>query len=417
MDSKPDTDTASSTAHRRQRGFRLRWLYPLWWWLAAVWIVDPERPTPLFRTGVLATWAVALVACAANRRGQLDGVLQPALRLLDRMTFSSLLLLALGEGTLRILAACTDSPLLVAADANAADRVRHQRYRAHGMHCGRPCNALGFVDEEFALQRTPGLRRIVALGDSFAVGIVRYEQNFLTLVDAGLDITGPTEILNFGVIGIGPAEYLELWRTEASRYQPDVVLLCIYVGNDFVRRRASSLLHRESCATLTVAVRLWQVFTHAAVAGEGPDLGIVNQESPTLTEAEYATVLQQHVRVFAREPDSETRLAIADTLGLLDEIAAAVGPRLRVVLIPDELQIDEGIWQRLVASGGALDRQAPGRLLREFFAARRVPCLDLYDALATAAATGSVYVPRDMHWNARGNAAAAAAIVAWLAKG
>jgi hypothetical protein len=69
-----------------------------------------------------------------------------------------------------------------------------------------------------------------------------------------------------------------------------------------------------------------------------------------------------------------------------------------------------------MASSTALDRQAPNRRLREFFAARRVPCLDLFDALTSAAGAGAVYAPRDMHWNARGNAVAAKEIVAWLAK-
>src|SRR5215813_5313323 len=95
-------------------------------------------------------------------------------------------------------------------------------------------NSLGFTGREFAIEKPAGTRRIMALGDSFAYGLVAYPQNVLTLVEAHLrqECRDDIEVMNFGIPASGVWEYRWLHRLAAPRYKPDTVILHFYMGND-----------------------------------------------------------------------------------------------------------------------------------------------------------------------------------------
>lgn len=78
--------------------------------------------------------------------------------------------------------------------------------------------------------------RIIVLGDSYAEALqVPLESSFSQqlaqqLGDAGLR----TEVINAGVSGWGTDQQLLWLREEGARYQPDLVVLAVYPGNDFM---------------------------------------------------------------------------------------------------------------------------------------------------------------------------------------
>lgn len=91
-------------------------------------------------------------------------------------------------------------------------------------------NALGWRDAEFTLERRPGLRRVVALGDSFTFGVaVDYGERFTELLE---ELAPDLEVLNLGVNAYGTDQELLLLENEGLRYRPDVVLLTVFLGND-----------------------------------------------------------------------------------------------------------------------------------------------------------------------------------------
>jgi hypothetical protein len=98
-------------------------------------------------------------------------------------------------------------------------------------------NSLGFRGKEFTPKLVNGYR-IVALGDSFAFGVVPYDANYLSLGD--LQKNHPNvDLLNMGIVNSRPVDYWELLRDEGLSHEPNLVLLSFFVGNDFVgpRRR------------------------------------------------------------------------------------------------------------------------------------------------------------------------------------
>ena len=106
---------------------------------------------------------------------------------------------------------------------------------------------------------------------------------------------------------------------------------------------------------------------------------------------------------------------------LLDMRRAIGAERLCVMIIPDEYQIEDELWRRVVAASGepGLDRYRAQDLLLPWLAENGIPCLDTTPILLAVPpledGSRHVYHLRDTHWNARGNAAAGKALAEFLA--
>ena len=378
--------------------------------LVLTWIVGPRSPSRFFRIAMLAglgLWTVVLMIPPTRRLANrlLDCVLRP----LTALALGGAVSLLLAEVALRVIAATSSSPIFAPIDATASAHLAHWRGKPGQPFLGSRLNAQGFFDTDFAVERAPGARRIVALADSFGPGVVPLAQNFLTLLDDRLDATTKTEVLNFGVPAINPGDYLHLWNTEAVRYDPDLVLVCIFVGNDFDVRKSRSILHADSMMSVAVVKRL------LAAKRQTEEEPFLADHRETFTKAAFLELERGRLRVCERDPSRKTRRRYQSTLAVLAEMHQTIGAKLRVVVIPDEFQVNDALWRTLVGDSTAdYDRERPQRTLVEFFRSRNVPCLDLLPALRRAEPGGRTYKPRDTHWNARGNRVAADEIARWL---
>src|SRR6476469_1689471 len=85
-------------------------------------------------------------------------------------------------------------------------------------------------------ERTPGTFRILVLGDSFVEAAqVAERERFITRLQELLNASGgPTryEVVDGGCGGWGQVQELLYLQQEGPRYQPDLVLLAFFVGND-----------------------------------------------------------------------------------------------------------------------------------------------------------------------------------------
>ena len=75
----------------------------------------------------------------------------------------------------------------------------------------------------------------MALGDSFTYGLVPYPDAVMTRLEealragcAGTDL----EVLNFGIGGTGIWDYKLLYELAGPTYDPDLVMVNLYLGND-----------------------------------------------------------------------------------------------------------------------------------------------------------------------------------------
>ncbi|MEB3229351.1 MAG: SGNH/GDSL hydrolase family protein [Synechocystis sp.] len=101
-------------------------------------------------------------------------------------------------------------------------------------------NAEGLRDRHYEVEKPPQTYRIVVLGDSFSEAIqLDADKTFWSAMERRLPdcaaLAGKTvEVINFGVGDYGTAQAYMTLKHQALSYQPDLVLLALYTGNDLV---------------------------------------------------------------------------------------------------------------------------------------------------------------------------------------
>jgi hypothetical protein len=350
------------------------------------------------------------------------------------------------EIALRLYATSHPSPLLARLGDPPRTAVERVRFAPGRMWFGFPCNQGGHYDVEF-LRRAPGERLVVTIGDSFSIGVVPHALHFTTVCERELGV--PVD--NMGIIGVGPPEYLDMLVDEALPLDPSVIVVDLFVGNDFVfppktsgasRALARSWLERGNVLLWIVPTRLARVLEErrersrqggriAVVQGQEardsraleeayPWLADPRLEADTFSEAAYLAIERRR----ARETGTLTASDLEPLHGVLLEMKRAAGSiPLCVMLIPDEFQIEDEVWRKVCEEAESernLDRDRPQKLIVPWLEANGIPCLDLTPILRAAEpledGNRHLYHLRDTHFNARGNRVAGEALAKFLAE-
>ncbi|MGE3270676.1 MAG: SGNH/GDSL hydrolase family protein [Chloroflexota bacterium] len=122
---------------------------------------------------------------------------------------------------------------------NMANRSGWKRSSEFSVHV--QVNSKGLRGPETPYEKPAGVYRILVVGDSFTFGGQVEEEETLTArleeqLQAALAAQGSApfkiETINAGVDGWNTANEIAWLRTEGFRYEPDLVLLMFYAGND-----------------------------------------------------------------------------------------------------------------------------------------------------------------------------------------
>ena len=275
---------------------------------------------------------------------------------------------------------------------------------------GAPTNSLGFRDEEVSVPKPDGRQRVLVLGDSFVFGIVPYANLFTTVLEQRLAADGDIDVVNMGIPRTSVDDYYALLVREGLRVEPDVLVLCFYVGNDFHVWEDPD--NRPRSYVLALFRYLFHVLPE--VAGQDYGQAAYSDAAPSMSERGYLDLLAKRLPLFdRRDPSFDPAF---DWVVAYLERALVLSQKWQieplVVLIPDEIQVDAELRAealRALEAGPetAYDFDAPNARLRAYLEGRGVSVLDLLPVLRAAHADGRVYKPRDTHWNVRGNRIAA----------
>jgi hypothetical protein len=326
----------------------------------------------------------------------------------DLLAFNLALFLLLGEVSLRLVSAHSSIALLL---PNTLDSFRLEPGRDYG--AGLRGNRLGYPGPDHEVHKPAGAFRIAALGDSFAVGpAVAFEDNYLTRLEAALP---RAQVLNFGVSGAGPREYLEILRTHALTFEPDLVLVSFFVGNDVTESLAVPRgLDPHQYSLFLAAQRGLRMLERAKSNHNLKD----RLAGASFSEAQFLEIEARRLEVCRNPVPLAIEKKWERALQRLAEIAqlcAKAEVRCGVVLIPDEFQVNKEVCEAARIRAGipreTLNMELPQQRLSEFLAKRKIACLDLLPAFREA---HDAYAPRDTHWNASGNRLAAREIAGWL---
>lgn len=304
--------------------------------------------------------------------------------LLGSITFTLLIL----EGASRVYASLTHQERGMAFDPELGWRpIPNVRKLGGVWGATRPAstNSYGWRDVERTYAKAAGMRRAVAIGDSFTFGVDADDGDRFT--DVLPRLIERLEVVNLGVAGYGTDQELRVLETEAFRYDPDVLILTICVSNDLDDIGYERLYS-------------WPKPTYSLAGGE------LQLMRPRLTwdiRVRNTSYLVEFLfQRFRRERDGPRRtpgFRPSDAPALFDALIrrmASEADRRSVSMVavmaylPE--RVDRGSHQAAGHIVASLDRAGIPRLdVRELFAGR------------TANPEQELFSPVGNHWNPRGN--------------
>lgn len=426
---------------RRITAARVRWgLYSVLFalilaTLAKLSILSPDKEEvhrALFHTLLLlylVLWTTSLLLVRADQGARKRG----ALLVLDIVLMNALVLLLVGEMALSLLSRISPSPLFLGASVER--NLEALRYAPGTRYFDFYLNSRGYHDEEFFEAEDTDLL-VAVVGDSFTVGIVPYEFNFVSILEKELQAArgeGHRRVAvdNFGVPGIGMFEYAHLMETEILPLHPSLVVVAVFVGNDILeskppRRRRFTL---DDWLVVTVPRRILAVLRGSSPGGvEAAAIGRRAQdqrgtppyihdpslEIPTFPEEEFCRIERSRIQVL--DPDDPVTVRrMEGFLELLDSMQERLGERLLVLVLPDEFQVNDSLRAEILARHPAPPSRIELRYPQDRIAAwareKGARVVDVLDPLREAWSRQRVYHLRDTHINAAGNAVVAEALL------
>ncbi|MBI4476562.1 MAG: hypothetical protein HY654_05270 [Acidobacteria bacterium] len=332
---------------------------------------------------------------------------------------------------LRLAVASTLTAVLVEAAFRLVNHFRpsfvfysdaYDRYRGQpgARHFDSSLNSRGFNDVEHSLSKPPGVaHRIAAIGDSFAFGVVPYRANYLTLLEAELVGEGPVEVINMGLSAAEPRDYLAILVKEGLKFDPDLVMVGFFMGNDFEETEKRAY---ESFYIATFFRFLWQLWKAgpSVAIGLGSPVSAYDDDQASLPLDRFLEIAVDRAGIYGagevalKEPTSRAAAYLRE----MRDISRRAGADLFVVLIPDQVQIDRALQdqvaQALGVVTGRLDFRLPNRLLADELTRHGIRYLDLLPVFEQEGRRTRLYKPHDTHWNIAGNKLAASQIAAFV---
>lgn len=255
-------------------------------------------------------------------------------------------------------------------------------------------NEHGWRDRSRSIAKAPGERRLAALGDSFTFGQgVDAAQRFTELLERD---TG-WQVLNFGCCAYGPDQELLVFEHRASAFEPEAVLLTVFLGTDL-----DDILHDRKAG-----------WSKPWFRRRGDDLELVPPRADWTTALRTHSYLAELVLQFVERNTPAARLApeLAGTdplpllVAVLRRLHAAAQQRDAHLLVVLAHPCDDSLRQERHGRADAL------------LAALQHAGIDVFDTHAALAAAGdaATFLPNG-HWSAAGHAIVARALSAELGK-
>ncbi|GAB4444679.1 MAG: hypothetical protein Kow0031_27120 [Anaerolineae bacterium] len=314
-------------------------------------------------------------------------------------------------------------------------------------------NSRGMHDTEHPTAKPPNTYRILLLGDSFVHAIQVPEADTAhQVLEQRLnqhDDLPAVQVISGGVSGWGTGQQLGYYQAEGRSYQPDLVLLMLYLGNDVKDNLPGRgiTVEGKNCYTpyFTLAGNRLDPTPWRYAPGLPPALGQgswLHKQAANLLGwlHQHSALYTQLEPLLAPEPIQASMLdfyignnptfdyALELTYQLVDELRRQValdGAQFGVVLISPKSLVEfslmdaaarEEVYARLPAMRAAELMPPPNQTLAARLSADGSPSLDLLPAFVAHLAAGGepLFFEQDQHWTSAGNRLAADTMYQWL---
>lgn len=281
-------------------------------------------------------------------------------------------------------------------------------------------NSQGFKDTEFDVKKDKNTFRIVAVGDSFSFGVVPYEYNYLTLLEEQLKVFNSPhiQVYNMGITGMAPIDYYSMVVNEVLKYQPDLILLSFFIGNDFLENKQVYQKFGKKWYTSSYVASFLNFIINLGSKYDGkvhnPAQMQYQDHIPPFSDQVYLDIEKERSYIFETPPSKTFKKDFEDAFSYLikiKQICQSRNIRFVVVLIPDEMQVNPSLQAKLLPyiqkGPQQMDFNLPNQLLSENFRKHRINYIDLSPYFAAGFQQQILYRPNDSHWNIAGNQLAA----------
>jgi hypothetical protein len=292
-------------------------------------------------------------------------------------------------------------------------------------------NSRGLRDREHALERPDGVRRIVAVGDSYTWGFgVDDDEVFTERIESMLD---GVEVINLGVIAYQLWQEILYFQREGLLYDPDVLLVALCM-NDIYRTGFEDPADYYPAAQATERPDESRGLRQRLAENSALYNAVVDRvnSNRTLVEFLVSVGIKDELQGFDQldlnlMPSLIEYPEVLDTsfeatlseLRQFQQVADEVGVRLIVAVVPALQAVDRTAFEHTIARSvyrqEDFDLDKPYRLLSEFGEAEGIEFvipLELFREVHGG--SQELYLHRDQHWNELGHELFAQAIVDYL---
>jgi acetyltransferase AlgX (SGNH hydrolase-like protein) len=312
---------------------------------------------------------------------------------------------------------------------------------------GTLTNEFGFNDRDYPHQKTPGTFRIEVVGDSFSWAGGR-DGNYTALLERMFehrDGAHLVDVVNTGYPMTHTGEELAMLRKYGLQYNPDMVVLGFFVGNDFLeadpdRKRIIvnglyidiSKSHEhivfgypiipQSRLLLFIQQKylIYQEAKKAAKETQDPQ-----KPQATFAEDTYLQLENARLQFFNTSASRAQNLQanvdlIFHSITEMDALLKSRSIKLVVAIYPDEFQVNESlrkaVFDKFKLRPEDYDLNLAQNLLKSFLESKGIPFIDLSDRFRAEGQKRDLYLLRDTHWNSAGNQLAADMLFDYLDK-
>ena len=304
-------------------------------------------------------------------------------------------------------------------------------------------NSVGMRDKEYPAAKPSGKKRIAVLGDSFTSSFgVSDAETFAKVMEAKLPSN--IEVLNFGVNGYGPIQELLLLQTRTIKYSPDLVIMIIYVGNDFDDihgisgwidgyERPKAMLDNQGQLRMTnIPVPLSKKYLALKNAHKVCDLprshfiDFIDLSIKYMRRDKFdISFMPSELRLCTKNADPEMKEAFMLMAKIIREANAHCkknGSTFMVAIAPTIVQVyDQIYWKKIIKmydlAEDDYDLYLPNKALEDMCRKAGIPVIDLTSALKFSVDRGrDTYYFRNQHWNKGGEQVVGETITNFIVK-
>ena len=304
-------------------------------------------------------------------------------------------------------------------------------------------NQFGFNDRDYPLQKKPKIFRILVVGDSFG-WVGGKDRNYAAILEKLFQQhygRHRVDVINAGYPMTHTAEQLNILKRYGLQYNPDLVLLGFFVGNDFIdanpnRKRivvndvyididrryeltffgypivfTSRFLHFVK-QKFTVAKELLKSRNKAKTKTDGSR----KEEAGTFTTDTFLKIEKERLEFFNVEKHRANKYHqqinyIFRSIDEMEQILRSRKIRFIVGIYPDEFQVNESLLNQIFSTFNLkkenYDIELAQKILIKHLDSRQIPYIDLMDEFRTEGKKQQLYLLRNTHWNDSGNELAA----------